>query len=299
MRTLVFSLFIMMIVSTESYAASTRSIERADGSRIEYHLDNFDTKSSKGILLMLQGSGCESVIKRDWLTSDPPKLAPELAVLSIEKYGVSLEQANSGAVDGCSKDYWRNNTLNRRVLDAVQVIAKMRTETWWNGKLVIYGGSEGGAIAALLAPLIPEIQAVIIQSSGIGVPTADLIRMAVPPEIAVQISQVIADAKINPTGEKRMGGASYRWWADAADITPSKMLVETDVPILLIHGSRDQFAPVEAARATRDLFVSRGKSNLTYVEYDGYDHFMTDLNGVHHKDKVLMQAAEWLRSLMI
>jgi pimeloyl-ACP methyl ester carboxylesterase len=277
-----------------SAAAATTTLERADGSAIVYHLSGQHSQRSKGVLLLLQGSGCEPVAGDAKVLSASPLLAPSHAVLTIEKYGVTPGRRAPDEVEGCSGAYWRGSTLQQRVLDALQVVARLRRERWWNGDLVIFGGSEGGAVAALLAPLVPETRAVVIRSSGIGVPVGELIKAAVPPPIARQVDAVLAAARANPTGDKRFGGASYRWWADAADIVPARALLQTDIPVLLIQGSRDQFAPVATARATRDLFASAGKQNLTYREYAGYDHFMRDAGGEDHQAAVLKMAADWL-----
>lgn len=277
-----------------SMPTAAATVPRADGSELTYHLDQVERDGRQSILLMLQGSGCEPVADREWVTSMPLLLARGHAVLMIEKYGVVPGQPEDEFLDGCSKDYWRKNTLQRRVLDAVQVVARLRKEPWWNGELVIYGGSEGGAVAAMLAPLLPETKAVIIQSAGIGVPVGELIRSAVPPSIAAEMLRVFTEAKVNPSGDKRMGGASYRWWADAVDVTPATLLLQADMPVLLVHGTRDQFAPVATARATRDLFAGAGKGNLTYWEYVGYDHFMRDAAGADHQPEVLKAAAAWL-----
>jgi len=284
---------VVLASTTAPVAADT--LPRADGSQIIYHLDRL--KGRRSAVLVLQGSGCEPVAEREWLKSEPPIIAPGHAVLAIEKYGVAPGRPQAGSVEGCSPDYWHRNTLQQRVLDAAQVIARLRAEPWWNRELVIYGGSEGGAVAAMLAPLVPETKAVVIVSSGIGVPVAELIRAAVPPPVAAQITAMLAEAKANPTGDKRFGGASYRWWADAADVTPAKALLQTDAPVLLIQGTRDQFAPAATARATRDLFAAAGKRSLTYREYEGFDHFMKDSAGVNHRAAVLRDIASWLRRL--
>lgn len=273
---------------------SAESLPRADGSNIVYQLGNAGHGARRSLLLTLQGSGCEPVANRPWLKTEPSIVAPGAAVLSIEKYGVSADQSTTGFVDGCSRDFWRHDTLQQRVADAVQIIAHLRRSAWWNGTLIIMGGSEGGAVAAMLAPLVPETHAVVIMSSGFGVSVADLIRSAVPPPVAAQLTAVLADAKANPSGKKRFAGASYRWWAEAADVVPAAMLLQTDVPILLVHGGRDQFAPVATARATRDLMSAAGRRNLTYWEFAGYDHFMKDDAGVDHSLEVLKQVQAWI-----
>ncbi|MGZ8997824.1 MAG: alpha/beta hydrolase [Allosphingosinicella sp.] len=273
---------------------SPHTLARGDGSEIAYYLDRVDPAARQGLLLMLQGSGCEPVIDREWFRSEPALLAPGRAVLAIEKYGVTPARPQLDLEEGCTADYWRANTLQQRVLDAVRVLAQLRSETWWNGELIIYGGSEGGAIAAMLAPLVPETDAVVIQSSGIGVPVGELIRSAVPPPVALEMARVFAEARANPTGALRFGGASYRWWAEAVDVTPAISLLQTGAPILLIQGFRDQSAPVVTARATRDLFARSGRHNLTYVEYPDYDHAMIDSAGRNHRSEVLAAAQAWL-----
>jgi len=147
----------------------------------------------------------------------------------------------------------------------------------------------------MLSPLVPETRAVVIFSSGIGVPIGNLILAAVPPPVAAEAPAIFAAAKANPTGDRRWAGASYRWWADAVDVTPAKLLLQTRAPVLLIHGTRDQSAPVATARATRDLAIAGGKRNLTYREYDGLDHFMKDDAGIDHRERVLRGAGTWLR----
>ena len=271
------------------------SLQRADGSLITYHLLNRATEGRQSLILMLQGSGCGPVIERKWLRTEPPVLAPGRAVLAIEKYGVADGNITAnGFEDGCSHDYWRGNTLHQRVFDATQTLAHLRKEEWWNGELIIYGGSEGGAIAAMLAPLIPETRSVIIFSSGIGVSVSDLIRSAIPVPVAAQLPAILKEAKANPSPTKRFGGASYRWWAEAADIIPARLLLQTDAPILFIHGTRDQFAPLSAARATQTMFIEAGKNNLVYREFEGYDHFMINEAGVDHREEVLGFMAAWL-----
>lgn len=295
LKQLALAALVVNVVATAEPARG-EGVPRADGTAIVYHLSQVERTKRRGLLLMLQGSGCEPVAEREWVKTEPLLLAPEHTVVTIEKYGVVPSQGVAGFVDGCSSDYWSRNTLQQRVLDAAMVISRLRAERWWNRELVIYGGSEGGAVAAMLAPLLPETRAVIIVSSGIGVPVAELIRSAVPPPVASQISAMLVEAKTNPTGRKQFGGASFRWWADAADLTPAKALLQTHFPVLLIHGGHDEFAPVSTARATRDLFDAARNRNLTYREYPSYDHAMKDAAGIDHRPAVLRAASDWLRA---
>jgi pimeloyl-ACP methyl ester carboxylesterase len=272
----------------------SHSVVRTDGSRLVYHVDRPQRAARAGAILVLQGSGCDPVGSDARVIGYGRSLAPERMLVTIEKYGVG-SSASGETVEGCSADYWRGNTLTRRVLDALAVIAALRQEPWWNGDVVLFGGSEGGAVAAMLAPFVPETRAVIVYSSGIGVPVGELVRRAVPPPVREQADAVFAEARRSPDSTRRWGGASYAWWADAVDQVPARSLLQTRSPILLIHGSRDQFADVATARASRDLLSSKAGGRFTYREYAGYDHFMTDAAGVDHRPEVFAAARDWLR----
>ena len=95
------------------------------------------------------------------------------------------------------------------MLDALGVVAALRRQSWWNRALVLFGGSEGGAVAAMGAPLIPETRAVIIWSSGIGLPVGQMIRSALPPAVQTEADRVFAEARANPAADRQWGGASY------------------------------------------------------------------------------------------
>lgn len=271
--------------------ATAATLARADGSEIVYYVERRAARGRQPLLIMLQGSGCDSVALNDRIRWIAPLLAPGHALATIEKYGV----ATGADGNDCPADFWRGNTLTQRALDAARVVAALRRHGWWNGELVIFGGSEGGAVAALAAPLIPETRAVIVWSSGIGLPVGAMIRSALPAPVQAEADRVFAEARADPSPERIWGGASYRWWADAIDLVPARSLVRTPAPVLLIHGTRDESAPVASARAARDLILSAGKANFTYREYAGYDHFMVDAQGVDHRRDVVAAAAAWLR----
>lgn len=292
---LVALLLAAVVALTQADEARTQRLERLDGSQLIYHVDPPPGRRRHGALLLFQGSGCEPVERDARVLGYGRMLAPERVIVTIEKYGTGGAADAAGVVDGCTPDFWRGNTLSRRVLDAVTVIAALRRRTWWNGDVVLFGGSEGGAVAAMTAPLVPETRAVIVYSSGIGVPVGALVRSAIPPFAQAEADGVFAEARCNPDPARRWGGASYMWWADAVDQMPARSLLQTRAPILLVHGSRDESAPVATARATRDLMAQADAANFTYREYDGYDHFMTDAAGVDHRPEEFAAMRDWLQ----
>lgn len=291
MKPPVWALLLWAAIAAPSAPAAAATLERPDGTRIAYEIENRGPRGRQPVVLMLHGSGCDSVGRNDRIRWMGSRLAPGHALLTIEKYGVA--PGDDG--ETCSADYMRRNTLQQRVMDALHVIAALRRERWWNRDIVLFGGSEGGAVAAMLAPLVPEARATIVWSSGIGLPIGEMIRSALPPQMAQEAERVFAEARADPTGDREWGGASYRWWADAIDLVPARSLAQAAAPVLLIHGTRDQSAPIASARAARDLVVAAGKADFTYREYEGYDHFMIDADGADHRAGVIAEAAEWLR----
>lgn len=278
--------------SASSAPLTPHGVERPDGSRITYWLGKTRHRSS-GVVLVMQGTGCEAVSSKPNLRHAAEILRPGARALLIDKVGVG-DADGTPAIDGCSQHYWDQYTLSLRVQDCLRVIADLRRQPWWNREIVIFGGSEGGAVAALLAPLVPEAKAVIVLSSGTGVPVGELIRAAVPPAMAAEAPAVFAAARERPTGRERWGGLSYRWWDDAVDILPARSLVQSTVPVLLLHGVRDQSSPVSTARAGYKMARDAGKANVEYKEFAELDHFMCTADGTNHMDRVLSDTAKWI-----
>lgn len=243
----------------------------------------------------MQGTGCEAVSEKPNLRHAANILSPNARTLLIDKVGVGLERSPI-LIDGCPKAYWNRYTLSLRVEDCLRVIANLRRQPWWNRQIVIFGGSEGGAVAALLAPLVPEAKAVVVLSSGTGLAIGELIRTAIPPEMAAEAPSVYAAAHKRPTGKERWAGLSYRWWDDAVDIVPARSLEQIPAPVLLIHGARDQSSPVETARAGYAILRKAGKANVEYLELADLDHSMQKADGTNRMDDVLNRAAKWIRT---
>lgn len=287
------SLLLGLAVPAASEPLDRRTVARPDGSSIAYWLEPGDDRPAEAVLVM-QGTGCEPVMTKPNLMHTGALIRPDARTLLIDKSGIGGTDPAATIVEGCPQEYWDRYTLSQRVEDCLRVIADLRRQPWWDGRIILFGGSEGGAVAALLAPLVPEATAVVVLSSGTGVPIGDLIRAAVPPPVAAQADTIFAAARATPTGNQRWAGASYRWWADAVDQVPARSLAQTSVPVLIVHGARDQSSRVATARAGRDLLNAAGKANVTYREFATYDHFMRDADGGEHMDGVLHDVARWI-----
>jgi pimeloyl-ACP methyl ester carboxylesterase len=267
---------------------------RTDGSRITWSLMDADARRANKILLIAQGSGCAPAHTNAniRMLSDA---AEGFAVLTIEKYGVEQTDAPENPVESCSEAYFANHTVSQRVADARTVLAELGTRGLWDGTLVLFGGSEGGAVVSILSHEEPETDAVVVFSTGTGLTMAEFFPMVVPPPVAGQMNGVFAQARSNPESAEVAGGNSFKWWADILDRRLSDDLLKSSVPVLLVHGENDMSAPVEAARATLAAFVAANEeARLTYWELSDRDHHMLAPDGQSHMQDVLDRVADWI-----
>jgi len=268
--------------------------ERADDSPIHWSIEHPESGGKRGLLLIAQGSGCLPAIQNP-VVARAGSVAPGFSTLLVEKYGVSHGDRPENPMNDCSEEFFAHHTVSQRADDVALVIGDLKKSDWWNGKLVLFGGSEGGAVVARLAPRL-QPDAVVVFSSGLGESLATSLPRVIPPEAAKMADAEFAEARNNPHSTERWGGNSYRWWADIVDDVLVNHLLKTEVPVLLVQGARDQFAPVESGRATRDAYRAASRCELTYWELPDYDHFMTDSDGNNHREEVFSRISAWIGS---
>ena len=103
---------------------------------------------------------------------------------------------------------------------------------------------------ALGAPL----RRIVADSTGANVPT----RYALLAE-RFGMSPALAKCLLWPVVEPALWNARWRYGLDLRSISPVDWIGHVRAPVLLVHGDRDQFIPVEEARRIRDAnpkFVS-------------------------------------------
>ncbi|WP_295797681.1 hypothetical protein [uncultured Microbulbifer sp.] len=271
-----------------------RVTKREDGSNIYWSIEHPNTDKRRGVLLIAQGSGCGPTTQNPTIAS-AKSIVSDYSVLLVEKYGVSHDDRPEDPMTDCSKDFFSHHTVGQRVADVSRVIKELKGSSWWSGELVLFGGSEGGAVVSRLTPLLRPI-ATVVFSSGPGASLAESLLSVIPPPAKKQANEVFKQARENPESTKMWGGNSYRWWADVVDDVQVKHLLKTNVPVLVVQGERDQFSPVESARAARRYYDDAGRCELTYWEFPDYDHFMTDSDGHNHRDEVFQKISKWIES---
>ena len=147
---------LLTLASSWAVAAPRHAtLGRPNGPAIDWYLDRRAPSGKQGILVIAQGSGCSSVLSNRNVEA-AKSLVPDFAVVTVEKYGVSPGAEQKGPND-CSELFWANHTVTQRVEDYRAVIDKLKSAPWWNGRLVLFGGSEGGAVVQIRNDVAVEI----------------------------------------------------------------------------------------------------------------------------------------------
>lgn len=274
-------------------------LQRMDDSFIDAHLERPSGAGRAPVLLMMQGSGCDSLTDPFLALTQP--LADRMARLVVEKVGVS--RGDDGK--SCSADYLAHNTIDLRLTDYLQVIAHLRASApWWDGDLYVLGASEGGLMAGMVAAFVPETRRVAILSYG-GARTMGEVRPAAVvkesrespsarPISDADLQAVYRSIRADEEGGKSFDGETntYRWWASILDVRLSRLLRDLRIPVLIAHGELDDMMPVESAREMHRQLQHDGR-DVVYCEYRGLDHGFSDTSGNSHLVDVFMSAVAW------
>ena len=270
-------------------------LQRQDGTVLEGYFSPPST-SSAPIIFAIQGSSCESTLKWHKDLSDQAS-ALGLGMIAIEKQGISKE-----SIDFLK--YQESNCLQKRLEDSMFCLENMHCICpEWEGKMIFWGESEGGLVAAHLVAQTPKPAAVLLFATGGGLKPREEVKYALKQRLekhgAVrdEIEQYMVfleeqmDAMIlDPTPYKQFLGNTYKWWASLLDADEASLsLNQNSLPIYLAHGVEDSQIPILSADlAAKNL---KEKNTLTYHRLEGYGH---DLDTTD----IYASAYQWLNSIL-
>jgi hypothetical protein len=270
-------------------------LQRQDGTILEGYLSPPSTSGSP-IIFAIQGSTCESTLNWHKNLCDQAN-ALGLGMVTIEKQGISKE-----GIDFL--EYHQTNCLPKRQQDTMFCLENMHLICpGWEGKMIFWGESEGGIIAASLAAQTPSTAAVLLFAMGGGLKPREEVKYslrtrlekhgAVQDEIdqyMVFLEEQMDTMTLDPTPNKQFLGNTYKWWASllAAD-EASLPLNQHSLPIYLAHGIEDNQIPILSADlAAKNLNET---NTLIYHRLEGYGHDL-DTADVH------AAACQWLNSIL-
>lgn len=305
-----FLLIFLSCISTDSFSQENENgqpihlqVKRLNDSFIDVYY-NKPTSDKMPVMIFCQGSGYDS--NTEGFLGVIGQFKNKVVGLAIEKQGVNF--GDSG--DKLTEEYIENNTIEKRLYDYLRVLQHLRTNAeWWNGKIYIIGGSEGGLLAGMLACFYPNVKGLTIFSFGGGLnfgeawPISSGLQSKEKGASKTEIDERIIVVKDSlqmiskePTFLKSYSGAdnTYAWWNSIIDLRLENCLLDLEIPIYMVQGSNDIMAPPISAQTLNKNFIKNGKTNLFYKEYKGYDHAFFDKDGNSHLVEVITESVDWI-----
>ncbi|RWT34208.1 alpha/beta hydrolase family protein [Aeromonas caviae] len=282
----------------------TRTASRDDGSFISYylvqHLHDTDT-----LLLILQGSDCNSVLKIESILTEYKNVWPEADVLLIEKYGINrkLKYSKDAERKDCPAQYLEKDNPTQRVADIKAVLGIVRKDGQYK-KLILLGGSEGAVIANLVSADIDSIDATIAFNGGgrwfiDDVSHSIAVKHNNPDEARKEIDDFkgFAEHVLNSKPfELDVSGHGYHWWQQMLSIDQLDILQNVKSPLLIIQGGMDTSVSPQKTDEMMQRLKELGKNNIEYRRYEELDHGLKNIDGKNLRKEVISDINIWLRS---
>ncbi len=301
---LIFFGFLFLTSSVNSQEIMTRTASRDDGSFISYylvqHLHDTDT-----LLLILQGSDCNSVLKIESILTEYKNVWPEADVLLIEKYGINrkLKYSKDAERKDCPAQYLEKDNPTQRVADIKAVLGIVRKDGQYK-KLILLGGSEGAVIANLVSADIDSIDATIAFNGGgrwfiDDVSHSIAVKHNNPDEARKEIDDFkgFAEHVLNSKPfELDVSGHGYHWWQQMLSIDQLDILQNVKSPLLIIQGGMDTSVSPQKTDEMMQRLKELGKNNIEYRRYEELDHGLKNIDGKNLRKEVISDINIWLRS---
>lgn len=277
------------IVDVHAEVAEHRfSVPRANGSPVELIVSLPASARRVPALLAIDGSLCIPSKTSEYMGRLAPESAglEQYALLVVEKPDPTVPaKANDGSYSigpdfRCSDTFKRYYTLEQRVLDHLRALQFLRKHAaWWDGRLFIWGFSDGAHIAVRVGAFTTETQGMVLGGLGGGTSMAHELEGLMcsqdkePGKCRNRFKAQVNEMRANPTPAKTwLGDANtYAAWASRLDAIEANILKDVQFPVLVFHGSRDNSVPVASARALAGQLAGSG-GPITYREVEGMGH---------------------------
>lgn len=282
----------------------TRTANRDDGSLISYYLAQH-AHDADTLLLILQGSDCNSVLKIDSILTDYKNVWPQANLLLIEKYGIDqgLKYSKDAERKDCPAQYLEKDSPAQRVADIKTVLDIVRKDGQYK-KLILLGGSEGAVIANLVTADVDYIDATIAFNGGGRWFIDDVSHsIAVKHNNSEEARKEVDDFKgfaehvLNSKPfELDVSGHGYHWWQQMLSIDQLDTLKKVKSPLLIVQEGMDTSVSPQKTDEMMQRLKELGKNNIEYRRYEELDHGLKNSDGTSLRKDVVSDMNLWLQS---
>ncbi|WP_323966089.1 alpha/beta hydrolase family protein [Aeromonas hydrophila] len=300
----IFLLLLFLTFTSNTDDIITRTASRGDGSPISYYLAQH-SHDAETLLLILQGSDCNSVLNIDSILSDYKDVWPEADVLLVEKYGIDskLKYSTDPARKDCPAQYLEKDSPAQRVADIKVVLDTVRKDDQYKN-FILLGGSEGAVIANLITTEVGYIDATIAFNGGgrwfiDDVSHSIAVRHNNPEEARKEIEGFKGFAEHvlhSKPFELEVSGHGYHWWQQMLSIDQLDTLKKVNSPLLIVQGGIDTSVSPQKTDELLQRLKDLGKSNVEYRRYEALDHGLKSSDGKSLRKEVVGDINIWLRS---
>ncbi|BBT22762.1 alpha/beta hydrolase [Aeromonas caviae] len=296
--------FLFLTSSVNSQEIMTRTASRDDGSPISYYLVQH-AHGADTLLLILQGSDCNSVLKIESILTEYENVWPEADVLLIEKYGINrkLKYSSDPARKDCPAQYLEKDSPAQRVADIKAVLDTVRKDGQYK-RFILLGGSEGAVIANLVTADVDYIDATIAFNGGgrwfiDDVSHSIAVKHKNPEEARKEIDDFKGFAEHvlnNEPFELDVSGHGYHWWQQMLSIDQLDTLKKVKSPLLIVQGGMDTSVSPQKTDELVQRLKELGKNNIEYRRYEALDHGFKDSDGENQRNEVVSDMNSWLKT---
>lgn len=283
-------------------------IKRADGSSIDFNL----TKRRAGtwgqtLLVILQGSSCESVLTIRSISSTYAKLLADADILTIEKYGIApgFSTRNGADHNQCPDEYFHYDSLDQRKNDVSSVLTQLSSQHKYERR-ILFGGSEGASLAIALASRGDLVDAVIAFNAG-GRYFKDDVIHSMKATIGDEEARQAAVSGFTEFASRltqpepfpvKMSNHGYPWWKSMLENDQLSNLLVATVPVFVIQGGQDQnVSPVTWMDLRKQ--VENGDQQQVYFHYYPHlDHGLRNEAGQDESELVMTDIRAWIDSVL-
>lgn len=273
MNRIVHLLLAMLLLPATVWAQSaprTGTFRFQEGGLATYNeIARGDTSMVDTLVFTYGGSGCAD-LGRDWL----PRLADGLGIdaryIALNKRHVVIGAISDGGGATCSAVFNQHNTPRQWMADYMEFISRMLEEQpqRWK-KVVLVGGSEGGALAVRVARARADVTHLIVVGDGGWSMRENLSSLMGADAVEAAWREI---ARYPDSVEKTWLGHPNRYWFDTFDHAPLVDYLALDMPVLIGIGERDRSVPAASAHEILRAAQAAGKKNIGLVVYPGADH---------------------------
>ncbi|MBL0580103.1 prolyl oligopeptidase family serine peptidase [Aeromonas caviae] len=257
------------------------------------------------LLLILQGSDCNSVLKIESILTEYENVWPEADVLLIEKYGINrkLKYSSDPARKDCPAQYLEKDSPAQRVADIKAVLDTVRKDGQYK-RFILLGGSEGAVIANLVTADVDYIDATIAFNGGgrwfiDDVSHSIAVKHKNPEEARKEIDDFKGFAEHvlnNEPFELDVSGHGYHWWQQMLSIDQLDTLKKVKSPLLIVQGGMDTSVSPQKTDELVQRLKELGKNNIEYRRYEALDHGFKDSDGENQRNEVVSDMNSWLKT---